>query len=254
MQHTIIVIFISGIIILMLFACPVVAYRQGCGMQNENTYHCMNLENYLDAVAPYDNAIAINQSNDTAWAGRGDTLYDIGLTSEAVDAYDRAVAINPGNASVWVSRGLALDRLGNFTEAMDSFDRADAIRPDIPETWFGRGIALGRLGRNDEAVAMYDKYLAIFPNETRAWVNRGAALYQLGRKSEAIASFDKALNIDPNEPFAKRGREIIINNRTPAPQHPQPTKSSLFLYAPLGAILLVGLIATKNRISENHKD
>ncbi|NET32379.1 MAG: tetratricopeptide repeat protein, partial [Cyanothece sp. SIO1E1] len=116
----------------------------------------------------------------------GNALDDLGRKEEAIASYDQALAIQPDYHQAWYNRGVALSALGHKEEAITSYDQALVIQPDTHQAWNNRGVALSALGRKEEAIASYDQALAIQPDYHQAWYNRGVALSALGRKEEAI--------------------------------------------------------------------
>ncbi len=51
---------------------------------------------------------------------------------DALASYDQALALNPGFAEAHLNRAIALQELRHFDEAIAGYDRALAIRPDLP--------------------------------------------------------------------------------------------------------------------------
>ena len=76
----------------------------------------------------------------------GIVLAELGRLLEAIASFDEAVAINPDDEYTWNYRGFALYDLGRYAEAVSSFDKALAINPQEADTWHDRGIALQNLG------------------------------------------------------------------------------------------------------------
>jgi tetratricopeptide (TPR) repeat protein len=191
------------------------------------------------------------------------------LISPLVTAYDN-------RERQYIDEGLnslkAVD--ANATEALASFDKAITINPDSATTWNYRGNALLSLDRYSEAIDSFDKAIAIKPDYAAPWYNRGNALMELGRYAEAALSFTKALTIDPGDGMAKKSLEIALQKQiqaqqtsatpsqqqiptTPFPQQTltpqfpqqtqQQTKSTPLLFAPIGAIVLMAVIAVVSR-------
>ena len=57
---------------------------------------------------------------------------------EAIASYEQAVAIKPDKHEAWYNRGLALSDLGRKEEAIASYDQAIAIKPDYHEAWYNK--------------------------------------------------------------------------------------------------------------------
>ncbi len=133
-----------------------------------------------------------------AYYKRGNLLKDQGQLEEAVANYDEAIALDPGYAFALCNRGVVLARLNRFEAALDSYDRAIAVNSGDPLVLFNRGAVLRSLGRTGEALASYEQAVAVQPNYVEAYCNRGILLNELGRSEEAVASYDRAIDIHPN--------------------------------------------------------
>jgi tetratricopeptide (TPR) repeat protein len=93
-----------------------------------------------DALADYDQALALEPGHAAAHFGRGVTLADLGRSEDALAALDQAITLDPGNAAAHVNRGIALAALGNLDQALADFDTADDLAPDDmgeASTWAG---------------------------------------------------------------------------------------------------------------------
>ena len=133
------------------------------------------------------------------WYNRGNALDNLGRLEEAIASYDQALAIKPDDNQAWYNRGVALGKLGRLEEAIASYDQALEIKPDNDQAWNNRGIALDNLGRLEEEIASYERALEIKPDKDQAWYNRGIALGNLDRLEEEIASYERALKIKPDK-------------------------------------------------------
>ena len=58
---------------------------------------------------------------------------ELGRPDEALASYDQALALRPDDANTFNNRGSALMALGHAEEALASYDRALAIKPDHAE-------------------------------------------------------------------------------------------------------------------------
>ena len=143
----------------------------------------------------------------------GNNYLKLGRYTEAVALYDQAIAINPTAASVWYNRGIALGYLSKYEESVASYERATAINPDYADAWSNRGVMLFKRGQYTEAVASCDKALSINSNDAMAWNNRGNALDELGQYTEALASYDKAIEIKPDYANARFNRETTLKKQ-----------------------------------------
>ena len=83
---------------------------------------------------------------------------DLKRYEEAVAAYDDALALDPMNAAAWYSTGNALGALGRYEEALQSFEESIRIFPKSPSPWYSKYMALRSLGRAQEAHEAWSTY------------------------------------------------------------------------------------------------
>jgi tetratricopeptide (TPR) repeat protein len=171
-----------------------------------------NLAHYEDAIASFDQALAIKPEKHEAWNNRGNALHDLGRYEDAIASFDQALAIKPEKHEAWNNRGNALHHSGRYEDAVTSFDQAVAIQPDFYEAWNNRGISLTKLKRYEDAVISFDQAVAIQPDFYEAWNNRGISLTKLKRYEDAIASYNQALAIQPNQYEAWYNRGNSLDN------------------------------------------
>jgi len=164
------------------------------------------LGRFEQALASYDRVLALGPDAQ-AFSCRGAALYNLGRFDEAVASYDRALELQP-DAGAFKTRGAALCQLGRLDEAVASYDGALALEPDA-DVFARRGSVLSTQGRLDEAVASYDRALQLAP-DAEIFNNRGAALYTLGRFDEAVASCDRALALKPDYAGAHLNRALAL--------------------------------------------
>jgi tetratricopeptide (TPR) repeat protein len=91
-----------------------------------------------DAIADYDQAIAINpkdfnafNSRGKAWVRKGDRN-DPMADFKAIADFTRAIELDPSYVEAYNNRGLAYETMGRRTEALADFRKAQSIDPDDP--------------------------------------------------------------------------------------------------------------------------
>lgn len=119
-----------------------------------------------DAVAAFEQALALDPSHRGAARQRAFTLASLERHEEALDAFVQATHLSPDDADVWLSMAQCLARLRRDEAALDAFERTLALRADEPEALFGRAQALTALRRDEAAVAAWDEVLAEPDNRT----------------------------------------------------------------------------------------
>src|ERR1041384_7723276 len=78
---------------------------------------------------------------------------------EALACFDEVLAIDPHHHEALVKRGTALERLGRMDEAIESYDRAIAADQFLTTAYLCKGGVFNRLGRHDEALHCYEQAL-----------------------------------------------------------------------------------------------
>jgi len=179
-----------------------VCYNQGVAQ--------LEAEEFLAAIASFDQAIEIKSDYDKAWYKRGNALQNSGRIEDALASYDKAIELKSDYHQAWNNRGAALVMLGRIEDALASYNKAIELKSDYQQAWYNRGAALVMLGQVEAAVASFDKAAELKQDDRDAWYNRGNALRNLGRIEEALASYNKAIECKPDfaEAWYKRGNTL----------------------------------------------
>lgn len=159
-----------------------------------------------EALACYDDLIALKSDYVDAHLNRGKLLSRLGRFAEAIASYDNAIAIHPQHVDALINKGEALHHLGRLADAVTCYDKILAEKPAHLAALINRGCAFKDLRRVDEAIAEFDLALAIAPEDTVALINRGETLLGLRRLDEALESFDRAISVNPGLALAWLGR------------------------------------------------
>lgn len=170
---------------------------------------------YEEAVADYDQAIALKPDYAEAWCNRGRALEKLGRFDAALESHDRALAIRPSYVLAHINRGNVLQALKQFDAMLQSYEQAIALDPRQPLAHANRGVALEMLKRLHEAVASYDRAIALRPGHAQAYINRGNALQKLGRPDAAINDYDQAIALEPQHAEARwnKALALLLNGR-----------------------------------------
>jgi tetratricopeptide (TPR) repeat protein len=133
------------------------------------------------------------------WNQRGETHHIMGRYDDAVAAYDQAIAINPNNGEAWRNRGLSLSMLGKVNESEISFAHALAINPEDSEAYFYQALARNATGSRSGAFESLDRAVAIPPKDRDQVITlfsslmmRGDILILENRSEEANVSYRMA--------------------------------------------------------------
>lgn len=130
-----------------------------------------------------------------AYNNQGYDLASQGRFIEAVAAFEQAIALYPGYDTAYNNLGITYAQLGNFTEAVSAFEQAIALNSGNVEYYNNLGSALGSLGRIPEATNVFREAIARYPNEPDSHFNLAIALLNQNQFSEAISSLKTARDL-----------------------------------------------------------
>ncbi len=122
----------------------------------------MDLNKFVDAIAAFDKAAALEPGNAEAWSGLGIAYGRAMYPEKAVEAYRKALAIKGDAPHVLSSYAWELKTIGDQQAALDAYRHAIELKPDFgPAYWSMANLKtftftdeeietmLGQLQRND---------------------------------------------------------------------------------------------------------
>lgn len=176
----------------------------------------------------------------TTWEGsllKGEILSGLSEYPDAVTAYEDAVALNKTDPSAYIQLGVAEIYLEEYDNAEDNLISAEKLNPDLAEPYYWKGIiaynnddlnvsvacftqALEKdpvfsraytsladsylsLGDPDSAAEIVERGLTELPENTELWNKRGVILEKEGKFEEAKRSFRQALIFNSDDMFAR---------------------------------------------------
>ncbi len=171
---------------------------------------------YEEAIAQYDQAIALEPKAAAAWCGKGLALYELGRYDEALDAFDQAITINPNYAKAQYGRGLTLYELGLHDEAISAYDTALKIYPEYGYLiYHGKALAYAAKGDYTQAIPFFEKALTLQPTAyPGVWVEKGDAMAASGDYQGSLAAYQHALSLEPGFALAESGIAAAQANLT----------------------------------------
>lgn len=179
-------------------------YSRGAALKEQKRFD--------EALAAFDEAIALKPDYAEAHNGRGIVLVNLNRPAEALSGFRRAIALKPGYAEAYNNSGLVLQDLKRFDDALANFDRALALQPENARLYNNRGTTLHEAERLDDALSSYDRAIALKGDYAEAHYNRGIALQDLQRLDEALAAFDAAVALKPDYAAAYNNRGIVLQD------------------------------------------
>ncbi len=162
----------------------------------------VGLKRLDQALASFDMAIRLKADYADAHVNRAVTLAKLQRPEQALAAFAEAIRLDRGQAAAYNNRGNFLMTQHRLRDALADYDKAVRLQPAYAEAFLNRGNVLKTLRQPEEAVASYDKAIALAPTLFKAHNNRGTALRALNRPEEALASYREALRLKPDYALA----------------------------------------------------
>jgi tetratricopeptide (TPR) repeat protein len=91
--------------------------------------------------------------------GKGQALLNLQQADNALACFDEIIALDSTNAEAFVKKGIALERLGRLDDAINSYDRAIALDDSMTMAYLSKGGVFNRLERYGEALQCYEQAL-----------------------------------------------------------------------------------------------
>ncbi len=163
--------------------------------------HVAQAENLLtegrleEAIAYFEQAIAVNPTLVTAHIGLADAQRERGDYQSAATGYQRAAEIEPGNFDAQYRHGLMLQLLDRLTEAVRAYLRALAIRPTDFDANMNLATTYLQLDEPRQSLPYARRAVQIDRKSGPARVNLGAVYAAMGRHNEAVLEFQAAAEL-----------------------------------------------------------
>jgi predicted O-linked N-acetylglucosamine transferase (SPINDLY family) len=154
------------------------------------------------ALASFDAAIHLKADYAEAHVNRAVTLVKLHRPEQALAAFGDAIRFNPGLAAAYNNRGNLLMTQHRLRDALADYEQAIRLQPAYADAFLNQGNVLKTLSRPQDAIASYDRAIALAPGLAQAHNNRGTALRALHRSEEALASYREALRLKPDYALA----------------------------------------------------
>jgi protein O-mannosyl-transferase len=168
---------------------------------------------WRDSETLWRHTLACTSRNGLAHFNLGAALAAQGRSDEAVAEYQEALAIAPNDAEAHSNLGNALAGQGRIDDAITHYETALKLKPAYAEAHSNLGVALARLGRLDEATRHYQRAIDLDPDYAEAHCNLGNALARQARLDEAIAQYQWALRIRPGLADVRRNLGLVSSRR-----------------------------------------
>ena len=163
-------------------------------------YDRMEQGRYNEALADFDEALALNAGIASVWMHKGSLLATMNRDDSAMVCSERAVALKPDYAEAVSNRGGLKVRKGDLAGAIVDFDRAVALDPKLRDAYANRASAYSMMQEYEKSIADRRRAIELEPAHAenyRLHGSIGVALQELNRQREAIPEYDEAIRTAP---------------------------------------------------------
>ncbi|PCJ81861.1 MAG: hypothetical protein COA57_13765 [Flavobacteriales bacterium] len=165
-------------------------------------------KNYRQALADFNQTIALDSSYAMAYNHRGLLKKEAKLFGEAMADYNRAIELAPTYYEAYSNRGILKRQIGDLREAMPDLNKALEINPKFAFGYSNRANLKNQLKEFEEAVIDCNRAIELNPYLPEAYNNMGNAYGYLKNYNKAISSYTKAIQLKPDylDAYINRGK------------------------------------------------
>ena len=147
----------------------------------------------------------------------GNVYHDLGRHEEALAAYQQAIALDPKFALPHNGRGNVYRALGRHEEALSAYQQAIALDPTYALPHNGRGTVYRDLGRHEEALSAYQQAITLDSQNGVSHTTLAGLYRQLGQETEYQKHIEIARGLMAKESEYNRACfEAIVGNHEEA--------------------------------------
>jgi tetratricopeptide (TPR) repeat protein len=174
-------------------------------------------QNYQDAIALFNRALAANPSNLNAYYSRGAAFFSLQDYAAAINNFDRLLNVSPNYPLAYFYRGYIRAAKQDYSGAIADYNRAIELNANFDPAYTNRGFAYAKLGDTQSAIADYNRAIELNPESAAAYYNRGLAFGRdLGDYQQALADFTRSIKLAPEDAqvYTDRGNVYSLLKET----------------------------------------
>ena len=139
----------------------------------------------------YEQALALDGSNERALAGHAREAYQAGRLDDAADDYERLLLLHPGKSGYMLNRAVCLAELEEYEGALKLLYQLNYEQPDNQRVTRVLAWTLMSDGKLEQADRLYQQLADSDKLSDEDFLNRGYCLWLMGRIDEAADSIRK---------------------------------------------------------------
>ena len=167
---------------------------------NNRGYYYLAIHRPEEALADFDQALALNSKVARVWVNKGDVLAELNRNDSAYVCFERAIELKPNYPEALSNRGGIKTRRGDLAGAVEDFSRAIALNPTFRDAYGNRAFVYFKMKEYEKSIADRRRAIELDPKHPGNYLHHGSiglALQQLNRPREAIAAYDEAIRLAP---------------------------------------------------------
>jgi tetratricopeptide (TPR) repeat protein len=169
-------------------------------------YAELDLGDYKDATAAFNNAIGLSPNDADIYKGVGDNYAVQQDWTDAITSYTKAIQLDGSQTDAYVARGWALRAMKQLPQALADFTSAVQIDASDEEAIRGQGQVLVAENLCALAIAAFNKAISLDNQDALAWYGRAEAELGLQNQTAAAVDIAEANKLDPsvaNSPYVR---------------------------------------------------
>lgn len=165
-----------------------------------------------DGIALCRQAIALRPSYVHARENLGLALWKRAqeLADEALWEYQQILAAQPDNLSAYNNLGVMLQEQGKDGEALAYYQQALAVNPSDPRILNGMAVVLQKQHKLSAAMHYHQRVLEVDPHNVEALVGIAKSLLDSGDAATCLPLLERALTVDPHEAIAHHNYGLTL--------------------------------------------
>ena len=162
----------------------------------------LKIETLQKSLAFFDQALARDVRQVTAWSERAFVLLALDQVDHAMASFDMALQVKPDDGELHQTLGLVNRQLGRFDSATAHAEKAIVLLPKQAPTHKLLGDIHHEFGKYAAAIACYEKAIVCKPDFAEAFMMLAMSQADAGQTSAALQSSQKVIDLKPDAPEA----------------------------------------------------
>lgn len=155
---------------------------------------------YIALIFASTFAFAQDQKKALEKLEEGITLHDEGKYQDAIAKYDEALALDRNNVYALTEKALTLEASQKYSEAIEICEiiLKHFQDKDSKTIYVTYGNSLDHLGKIDKAIKIYEEGIKLYPTYYQLYYNMAIALYNAKEYDRANKAFQNSIKLNPN--------------------------------------------------------